>query len=186
MASGGDRVSGIDLAGAVGELVDELRAAGIGAAADLRDLNPPAVLVPPPSIEWRFGRGAALEWRIVAAAPNTGTGPATVVLSRLVDAVQTALRGRVTGGRPVDLTSPDGGAPLPGYELTMSTKRPERNTSMTTTTPDPPDDDKSTPAAVEVDGVRIEGERVDDAPADKTTADDPAAVDDDTTKEETP
>jgi hypothetical protein len=118
----------IDLAGAAADLADTLTAAGIPATVDVRDLNPPAVLIPPPELVWRFGKGAVCTWRIVAAAPNTGTGPAVGVLSDLVDRVQDALAGAVTGGRPVDLTDPLGGAPLPGYELTLETRRPEQTT----------------------------------------------------------
>jgi hypothetical protein len=116
----------IDLAGAVDAVVDTLTAAGIRATADIRDLNPPAVLVAPPDIAWRFGRGADATWRVVAAVGNTAAGPAITGLSELVDQVQAALAGAVTGGRPVDLSSPDGGAPLPGYELTFTTRISER------------------------------------------------------------
>ncbi len=116
----------IDLASAVDQVVDTLTAAGIRATADLRHLNPPGVLVAPPDIAWRFGRGAEATWRIVAAVPNTGTRSSIAGLSPLVDQVQAALAGAVTAGRPVDLSILDGGAPLPGYELTFTTKIPER------------------------------------------------------------
>jgi hypothetical protein len=116
----------IDLAAAVQDVVDRLVAGGVAACSDIRDLNPPAVLVAPPTIAWRFGRGAEATWQVIATVGNAGTGPAIAALSELVDAVQEALGGAVTAGRPVDLSSPDGGAPLPGYELTFTTKITER------------------------------------------------------------
>lgn len=116
----------IDLARAVAAVVDRLTAGGVAATADIRNLNPPAVLVPPPTLEWRFGRGAEATWQVVATVGNTGTGAAITALSELVDAAQEAMGGLITAGRPVDLSSPDGGAPLPGYELTFTTKITER------------------------------------------------------------
>lgn len=116
----------IDLAAGVQSVVDKLTAAGVPATADIRNLNPPAVLVTPPDISWRFGRGAEATWRIVATAPNTGAEASIATLSPLVDAVQDALGGIVTAGRPVDLSTLDGGAPLPGYELTFTTKLMEK------------------------------------------------------------
>jgi hypothetical protein len=116
----------IDLASAVASVVDRLTAGGVAATADIRNLNPPAVLVTPPTIAWRFGRGADATWQVIATVGNTGADPAITALSELVDQAQAALGGAVTAGRPVDLSSIDGGAPLPGYELTFTTKIPER------------------------------------------------------------
>jgi hypothetical protein len=112
----------IDLAGAVADVVDVLRAAGIRATGDRRNLNPPAVYVPPPVIAWRFGKGTAdLTWTIAAVVPNTGRVEALDNLSPLVDAVVAALPA-ITEGRPIDLTGIDQGGPLPCYELTMTTR----------------------------------------------------------------
>lgn len=110
----------IHLKAAVDDLVARLASAGIPATADLRNLNPPAVYVPAPEIAWRYGKGADLTYRIVAAVPNTGRDTAIADLSRLIDRVQAALAGAITEGRPVDLTALDAGAPLPGYELTLT------------------------------------------------------------------
>lgn len=112
----------IDIAGQVADLVARLGAAGIRACSDLRDLNPPAVYVAAPTIAYRFAKGTAdLDWRIVAAAPNTGRDIALGNLSVLLDAVSGVLRGAVTAARPVDLTALDGGAPLPAYEISFIT-----------------------------------------------------------------
>jgi hypothetical protein len=122
----------IDLAGAVADLAGILTAAGIPATGDIRDLNPPGVLIPPPEVAWRYGRGAVCTWRIVAVVPNTGAGPAVGELSTLVDTVQDALRGAVTAGRPVDVTDPTAGTPMPGYELTLETRRAEQTPAAPT------------------------------------------------------
>jgi hypothetical protein len=116
----------IDLNAATRDLVDTLTAAGISATTDPRDLNPPAVLVPPPSIDWRFGRGADATFEIVCAVVDTGAAGALPAVSALVDDVQTALRGAVTGGRPAALDTGSGGPPLPAYTLTLTRKLPER------------------------------------------------------------
>lgn len=116
----------IDLAAATRALVADLVAAGISATTDPRDLNPPAVFVPPPTIEWRFGKGADATFEIVCAVPDSGTAGALPTVSALVDDVQTALRGAVTGGRAASFDSGTGGAPLPAYTLTLTRKLPER------------------------------------------------------------
>jgi len=117
------------MASAVADIVDRLSAGGVHACADIRDLNTPGALVAPPEIAWRFGRGADATWRVVCAVANTGGSPAITALSALVDTAQAALGGLATAGRPVDLSSLDGGAPLPAYELSFTTKIPERTAS---------------------------------------------------------
>ena len=111
----------IDVKSAVEGIVSRLTAGGVPATDDLRDLNPPGALVPPPVIEWRFGKGAVLTWRVILVAANIGQGPALDVLSELIDKAWAALDG-VTDGRPVDLANLEGGAPLPGYALAFTSK----------------------------------------------------------------
>jgi len=113
----------MDLAAAVAAVADKLTAAGIRSTPDLRDLNPPCVYVAAPTLAYRFGKGGAdLTWQIVAVVPNSGRLAALKALSPLIDSTVTALGGAVTAGRPVDVTALDGGAPLPGYELTLTTR----------------------------------------------------------------
>jgi hypothetical protein len=119
----------VDLAGEVGGVVGRLKAAGIRATADLRDVNPPCVYVPPPAIAFRFGKGGAdLTWTVAAIVPNTGRDVALRNLTPLIAAVTAALAATpVTGGRPIDVTGLDGAAPSPAYELTFTSRSaPER------------------------------------------------------------
>ena len=111
----------IDLAAAVDGIVRTLTDAGVRATADLRDLNPPAVYVPPPVISYRFGKGAELEWTIAAVVPNTGRRQSISALSTLLADVQAALPA-VRGGRPIDLTGIDQTGPAPAYELLLTTR----------------------------------------------------------------
>jgi hypothetical protein len=106
-------------------MVGRLTAAGVPAALDERDLNPPGVLVRPPEISYRFSGGCAeATWTLLAAVPNSGTGPALVALSDLVDRARAALGGEITAAAPAQVTGTDHGAPLPAYRLTLSTDIP--------------------------------------------------------------
>jgi hypothetical protein len=118
----------LDLAAAVADVVGRLRAAGIRATADVRDVNPPCVYVPPPQIAWAFGK-VEMGWTVAAVVPATGRDIALKNLGPLIADVSTALSATpVTGGRPIDLGGTDGAAPMPAYELTFTTRYSERNT----------------------------------------------------------
>lgn len=113
----------IDVAAAAAEVVAALESGGVSACLDIRDLNTPGVLVPPPTLTaYRFGRGADALWRPVAAVANTGRAQALTELSALLDAVQHALGGIVQSAEPVDLPTADGGGLLPGYQLRLATR----------------------------------------------------------------
>lgn len=113
----------IDLYGATSELVAVLVAGGVAAAMDVRDLDLPGVLVPPPDLAYRFSKGCAdATWRIVAATGNVGREQALAQLGPLLAQVTAALGHVVVGGRPVDLQVADGGGPMPAYELTFTTR----------------------------------------------------------------
>lgn len=113
----------VDLDAAAAAIVDTLRAAGIRATVDERELNPPAVFVGPPNLTYRFGKGGwDASWTLAAVVTDAGRRPALAALGDLVTAVQAALAGRVVAGRPVDLFVPGGAAPMPAYELTYSAR----------------------------------------------------------------
>lgn len=120
-------MAGVDLASATQDIVDRLTRAGLRAALDERDLNPPAVIVQPPALTYRFGRGADASWTAHAVVPNTGRGPALRALGELVDRVVAALGGLPVQGRPFDLLVPEFSAPLPAYELTWTARIPQSN-----------------------------------------------------------
>lgn len=119
-ALGAGRVSGVDLAGIVQALVDRLTAGGVRAAADLRDLNPPGVLVRPPTLHGRFGKNVNADLTLWCVVPDTGVSTALGALAELMDATQTALGWVVVLARPVDVQALDGAGTLPGYELTFT------------------------------------------------------------------
>jgi hypothetical protein len=104
-------------------MVARLTAAGVPAALDERDLTPPGVLVQPPELTYRFGGCAEATWTLLAAVPNSGTGPALVALSDLVERARAALGGEITGAVPATVTTSDG-PPAPAYRLTLSTDIP--------------------------------------------------------------
>ena len=100
---------------------EKLLAAGIRGVIDGRDVNPPAVLVRPPTIHYRFGRGAhACDWEARLYLPDSGTEQALKAALPLIDQVQTALQGAVVDATPADFQLADGGT-APGYILTWST-----------------------------------------------------------------
>ncbi|MET0996217.1 MAG: hypothetical protein ABWY20_20015 [Mycobacterium sp.] len=105
---------------AAGVIVDRLRAAGIRATLDERDINPPAVWIKPPTLTFRFGKGWTATWTVQAVVPDTGRNVALAALGTLVEAVQAALGGAAQTALPIALLIPGGAAPLPGYELTFN------------------------------------------------------------------
>lgn len=110
----------VDLAGATQAVVDRLKAGGVAATADGRDLNPPAVRVNPPQLAYRFGKGGwDATWTAVAAVPDTGHTDALRALGELLEAAQAALSYAGVSARPVDVNLEDGGT-VPGYELTWT------------------------------------------------------------------
>ena len=110
-----------DVAGAAAAIVTRLAAAGVRASIDERDLNPPCVWVAPPSITWRFGQATwTADWLLTAVVPDTGRATSTQALAVLLDEVQAAMGWAAVTARPVSLTVPGAGPPLPGYEMGFS------------------------------------------------------------------
>jgi len=103
------------------QAVDRLTAAGVRATLDPRDLNPPAVLIRPPTLHYRFGRGCVgLDWSARLYLPDPGTADALRLGLDQLEQAQAALGGAVTTATPGDFTLMDG-ATVPGYTLTWST-----------------------------------------------------------------
>jgi hypothetical protein len=102
-------------------VIGTLQDAGIRAVRDARDLNPPAVLVNPPTVTFRFARGTFdAEWSVLAVAPNSGNRPALDVLSNLMERVAEALGGAPITGTPYQLQVDGESDPLPSYQLTWT------------------------------------------------------------------
>lgn len=102
--------------------LSQLRAAGIRATDDPRDINPPAVLLRPPVLQFRFGRGCiGAEWTARLVLINAGTRQALQEALPLIEQIQDALQGAVITATPAEWDLPDGGGPTPGYQLTWAT-----------------------------------------------------------------
>jgi hypothetical protein len=111
-----------NLTSAVADYVDRLRAAGVRASADTRDINPPCVHINPPEVAYRFGKGWDATWRAYAIAPDSGPAESLEVVGELLENTQAALAGLVVTARPAELLTLDGGPPLPAYELNWTSR----------------------------------------------------------------
>jgi hypothetical protein len=111
----------MNLAELAQDQADILIAAGLRATIDARDLNPPAILIRPPVLGYRFGGCNALTWTLIIVVPDSGTKGALSNLGALVDAAQVALGYPAATVTPTDVALLDGGT-APGYTLTYVTK----------------------------------------------------------------
>ena len=111
----------MNVADAVQAVVDRLTAAGVRATQDERDLNPPAVFVAPPVLDWRFGRGDFdAAFTVYAVTGAAGRSIDLVNLGQLLDQVTAALGLAAVHAEPADLLVPHQAAPLPAYRLTWT------------------------------------------------------------------
>jgi hypothetical protein len=114
-------MAAVTLLDAYSVILDRLEAADIRWHIDLQSLVLPGVLVPVPTLTYRFGRNSVdASFTVIAAVNNTGRRPAVEALSELVTAVQAALAGMVTELRPIELTTVDQSALLLAAELPVS------------------------------------------------------------------
>jgi hypothetical protein len=101
--------------------VAQLQAGGVRATLDPRDINPPAVLIRPPVLHYRFGRGCvAVDWTARLYLPDPGTLDALRIALPELDKIQAALGYAIAQAVPGDFTLLDG-ATVPGYTLTWTT-----------------------------------------------------------------
>lgn len=112
----------MDIYAAAVAVVDKLVADGVRATLDGRDLNPPAVLVRPPTVSYRFGRDGDADWEAWAVVGDTGSKQSLDALSDLLERVSAALV-RPVQARP-DVISLADGSTVPAYVLTWSGKIP--------------------------------------------------------------
>ena len=115
-------MTGLSLANVVTDVVSQLDAAGLRATADPRDVNPPCVLVGPPTPSpngWTLARNCEIYLvPLTALVPNTGRINALAALDLLTGAILDALEGIPDSCLPADFIGTGGGDPLPGYALT--------------------------------------------------------------------
>ncbi len=99
-----------------------LTAAGIRSTLDARDVNPPAVLLRPPTLHYRFGRGCvACDFTARLLLPDAGQKQALETALPLLQAIQDALPGvPLLDAVPGDFGLADGST-VPGYTLTWTT-----------------------------------------------------------------
>lgn len=110
-----------DVLGSMRAYVAQLEGAGVRATLDPRDINPPAVLIRPPTLHYRFGRGCvAADWQARLFLPDPGTEGALKLAYPLLEQISAALEGAPTSATPADFTLADG-ATVPGYQLSWST-----------------------------------------------------------------
>lgn len=89
---------------------------------DVKDVNPPGLLLQPPLLRFRFAAGTyAIEHTLLIVASNTGTREQALTdLAEMVQTAQEALGARAIMARPVDVWNQDTTALMAGYELTWA------------------------------------------------------------------
>lgn len=106
---------------AMDSITGRLEAAGVRCVIDERDVNPPCVLIGPPTITYRFHKGSwVAAWALLAIVPDSGRRVATDNLDALVTAVQAALGGTITTAVPLSFTGVDTAPALPAYQLAFN------------------------------------------------------------------
>lgn len=103
---------------------DALEAVGVRCALDPRDVNPPAVLIRPPVLNYRFGRGViGSAWTAWLFIPDAGTLDALRIAFPILDKVQGAMATvgvAILTATPAEFQPADGGL-VPGFVLNWNT-----------------------------------------------------------------
>lgn len=114
----------MDLYAATKAVVDELTAAGVRATLDGTDVHPPCVLVRPPSVSFRFGKGNwDAEFEAWVMVPSNGIAASLRAIGDLITEVQDALADRTVTAVPDDAQLVDGGT-VPMYRLSWTQRVP--------------------------------------------------------------
>ena len=89
---------------------------------DVKDVNPPGLLLQPPLLRFRFAAGTyTVEHTLLVVASNTGTREQALTdLAGMVQTAQQQLGQRAVMARPVDVWNQDTTAVMAGYELTWA------------------------------------------------------------------
>jgi hypothetical protein len=110
------------LPGLVAELLDALHGAGLQAATDLADLEPPGVLLGSPDIGFRFGRchdATFTAWVIVPALDRTQAIGQLAGLLETVAGVLAPLGAVFSEASADEIAQPTGGL-LPAYAFSFT------------------------------------------------------------------
>jgi hypothetical protein len=120
-------------------IVDRIKAAGMSAAVDPRDLDPPAVWVQLAGLDLtRFGAGWwASSWTLTAVAGDAGTSDALKSLGQLSDTL-VATFDTLRGGTAVGVVLPAGPDPLPGMQYTVDLRCRDDDPAPPPPPPPPP------------------------------------------------
>lgn len=101
-------------------IVELLVDAGLVATTDVRSVNPPCVLVTPPTMRPDVC-GFQLDWTLVVLAPGPGNADAWLSLDGQVRAVYAVLGEYFTEARSVSYAIPGKSAePFPAYLVTLT------------------------------------------------------------------
>ena len=101
-----------------------LIAADVRCVLDARDANPPCVLIRPPRLSYRFGRGCVgAEWAAWLYLPDSGQLDSMRLGFPMLDTIHGALAGvgvALMDATPADFQPADGGI-IPGFILSWTT-----------------------------------------------------------------
>ncbi|MCP2281066.1 hypothetical protein [Nocardia amikacinitolerans] len=110
-----------DVAAMLDGLAVELRAAGVRASVDPRDLNPPCAWVVGRSIAHELlGGGGTVTADVFLIAPDAGVPQAYRTLTGLLDLALTVLEPDADTSLSESVTLPGGGGPMPAFRLTVN------------------------------------------------------------------
>lgn len=100
--------------------------AGVRCVLDGRDVNPPSLLIRPPTLSYRFGRGCVgATWAAWLYVPDAGQIDALRTALPLLDKIHDALATQgvaLSTATPSDFQTPDG-ATVPGFVITWNTSQ---------------------------------------------------------------
>lgn len=102
-----------------------VNAAGVRCVLDARDVNPPALLIRPPTMNYRFGRGCiSAEWSAWLFLPDAGQLDALKLGLPILETVHSALASvgvAVVSAIPADFQPPNGSI-SPGFTLAWNSQ----------------------------------------------------------------
>jgi hypothetical protein len=103
---------------------DAINATGVRCVLDARDVNPPSVLIRPPRVMYRFGRGCTgASWAAWLFLPDSGQIDSLRLGFPILDKIHEGLATvgvAIVEATPTDFQPADGGI-VPGFIITWTT-----------------------------------------------------------------